>query len=156
MPFWLRPAALVAALLVVLIGVLAWHPWSGGTPAPDPTPRTVQVDPKDYLGRPLAQVERELRAKGLRPYSVLDSGTVSSVSPSGPLRTGTKVRVRVRYPASGSTSSAPTPTASSSPSPSATSSAPATTSAPTAVPTKAPKVPKVPGGKGSDDQGKRN
>ena len=155
-PFWLRPAALVAALLVVLIGVVAWHPWTGGAPTPASEPRTVQVDPQDYVGRPLAQVERELRAKGLQPYSVLDSGTVSSVSPSGPLRTGSRVRVRVRYPASGSTSSAPTPTPSSSPSPSAT--APTTSSAPTVVPTasggKGPG--KGPGGKGSGGKGSGN
>ncbi|GAB3652831.1 hypothetical protein GCM10027596_02460 [Nocardioides korecus] len=151
-PFWLRPAALVAALLVALIGVVAWHPWSGGTPTPASRPSTVQVDPKDYIGRPLAQVERELRAKGLKPYSVLDSGTVSSVSPSGPVRTGAQVRVRVRYPASGSTSSAPTPSPSSSPSASATPSAPATSATPSG-PSGPTTVPKVPGGKGGKGPG---
>ncbi|MCW2818486.1 MAG: serine/threonine protein kinase, partial [Marmoricola sp.] len=78
LPAWLLPAAVVAALL---LGLLAWHPWSRGGATDAPASRTVQVDPADYVGRPLAQVERELRAKGLVPYSVLDSGTVSSVSP---------------------------------------------------------------------------
>ncbi|MCW2868583.1 MAG: serine/threonine protein kinase, partial [Marmoricola sp.] len=156
-PAWLLPAAVLALLL---LGLLVWHPWSrSGGDAPAPTARTVQVDPADYVGRPLAQVERELRAKGLVPYSVLDSGTVSSVSPSGTVRTGARVRVRVRTstPTASPTTTAPTPSATATPSPSSTPSSTTSAPSPSASATVTVPAPKVPGGSGrGSGKGKGN
>ncbi len=60
----------------------------------------IEVTPADYVGRPYAEVYRELRRLGLLPVKVDSAkngrpGTVSSIAPTGMLNRGETVRVAV-------------------------------------------------------------
>ena len=79
-----------------------------GAPSPGPSaepsaptgPTTVELDPARYVGRPLAEVDRDLVALGLVPRVAYDgtgtpAGTVSAVDPAGALALGTGVTVHV-------------------------------------------------------------
>jgi tRNA A-37 threonylcarbamoyl transferase component Bud32 len=108
---------LALAVLAVVAVVLGARALTGGDPGgpvtdvdtavdtavpaqPPPAPVTVQVDPARYVGRPLADVDRELAALGLVPRAAYDgagtaAGTVSGVEPAGALAPGTGVTVHV-------------------------------------------------------------
>jgi serine/threonine-protein kinase len=69
-------------------------------PTTEPTVQTVTVDPADYVGRPVADVERELGDLGLvvttQEVENTDGGetdTVTAVEPSGELQEGDAVTV---------------------------------------------------------------
>ncbi len=101
-----------AALAVVVLGALTqgWLSRDQTSGAPTRASTAVSAAPAvrtgpvvreaDYLGRPAAQVSAALTALGLRPRLTYDgagraAGTVSAVTPSGPLAAGSTVTVRV-------------------------------------------------------------
>ena len=108
-----RAVALALALLAVLgLGVgaralLAGDPSApldatspNPTPTPSLAPATVELDPARYVGRPLADVDREVAALGLVPSAAYDgtgaaAGTVTGVEPAGALAPGTVVTLHV-------------------------------------------------------------
>jgi len=71
------------------------------TTAPTTTaPATVEVNPDDYLGRPVKDVEKELRDLGLKPTTVgventegAEENTVSALDPTGTLEEGDSITV---------------------------------------------------------------
>ena len=109
-----RRTLIVAAAVAVILGFLLIracaapsHPSAANPkPSPAPTVRLVTVAAQSYLGRPQAEVVRELRALGLRPTTRLVTpkddhvltGTVIDVTPTGALRPGAAVTVSVAQP----------------------------------------------------------
>jgi serine/threonine-protein kinase len=120
-------AACVAALAagLVVAGVLhaggtpittaAEGAGSGPVPASAPAPRTVQLNPDDYVGLPLGDVEARLAALGLqvgvRQITTADvpAGQVIALGPTGQLAPGQTVTVTVAA-APAPAPAAPTPT----------------------------------------------
>lgn len=145
---WVWPVlAVIAAVLIVVFLVLFLTRDDGGDPAqdkPTPTrsssppstpktpestppstpagPATVRIDEGDYIGRPLADVERELGALGLRVDKVrIDNpgdeieNDVEAVNPTGTVREGDTVTVTYWGPQPQPPPPSPTRTPSSTP-----------------------------------------
>jgi serine/threonine-protein kinase len=83
------------------------------TPTTSAAADTVQVNPDDYLGRPVKDVEKELRALGLKPTTQgvanpdgQEQDTVSALNPTGTLEKGDAITVSY-WEAPATTSSSP-------------------------------------------------
>jgi serine/threonine-protein kinase len=107
-----------ALALLLLLALLIARPWSGEeppatqpstTPSPEASqpattapPEQVEIDKAAYVGRPVGEVERELRSEGLRTERKSkqnpgdeDPGTVADLSPTGKVDTGTTITLQV-------------------------------------------------------------
>jgi serine/threonine-protein kinase len=110
-PRRVRTAAVALGVALVLLGFLLLRACDDDQPEPRarptatarPTadaPRTIRVRAADYVGRPVADVERELERRGLQVTrtsepSEAPAGTVTKIEPTGSLRKGTTVTVTV-------------------------------------------------------------
>ncbi|SFK74853.1 protein kinase domain-containing protein [Geodermatophilus ruber] len=101
----------VLALVAVLAGVLAGvdrapAPAAGSTPAPTTT-LSLRIAPEDYVGRPVGEVEAELRGLGFsvreRAFQTADApaGSVLAVDPTGEVSPGQIVVVTYAVPSHG-------------------------------------------------------
>jgi serine/threonine-protein kinase len=110
-----RPAAYIAAALALLLSTAAgWTMLTGDQPTQAPaaaaTEKLVQVRAAAYVGEPVQEVTRRLRALGLRvdPWPRQNpgegrAGTVAAVSPHGRVEVGSEIVLAVwgRPPAEG-------------------------------------------------------
>ncbi|WP_445256322.1 protein kinase domain-containing protein [Nocardioides aurantiacus] len=111
--------AVAALLAVVLVALLLTRPWADDTdttadPSPSPSasatpsetaaeePTTIALDPDDYVGRPVGEVQAALGELGLdsttRPVENTGDGTegeVTSLSPSGDVDPGATITLDV-------------------------------------------------------------
>ena len=95
--------AVVLLALIVIGALLVAQPWSqDGETSGDETAETVRVRPRDYLGKPVGEVEAALRAKGLETRTESKdnpgpekAGTVASLDPTGNVAKGETITLEV-------------------------------------------------------------
>ena len=94
--------AVVLLALIVVGALLVAQPWSEDETGGDEAAQTVRVQPQDYLGKPVAQVEATLRGKGLETRTESKdnpggekAGTVASLDPTGNVEKGETITLEV-------------------------------------------------------------